>query len=77
VEETGDLDVQFSNEVFTIVYKDGKYGAIDFFGDELLPFIYESASFMEGRPEVMIGVENGQTYYIYVETNERFTPEQW
>lgn len=48
-----------------------------FFGDELLPFIYESASFMEGRPEVMIGVENGQTYYIYVETNERFTPEQW
>ncbi len=77
VEETGDLDVQFSNEVFSIVYKDGKYGAIDLFGDELLPFIYESASFMEGRPEIMIGVENGQTYYIYVETNERYTPEQW
>lgn len=77
VEETGDLDVQLSNEVFTLVFKNGKYGATDLVGDALVPFLYESASFMEGRPEVMIGVENGQTYYIYVETNERFTPEQW
>ncbi len=77
MEETGDLDVQFSNELFTVVYKDGKYGAIDLQGNDLVPFIYESASFMEGRSEVMIGIENGQTYYIYVETNERYTPQQW
>lgn len=67
----------YTNGYFQIVNKQGKWGATDFNGKELVPFIYESASFMTYRNEVMIGIENGIRYYIYVDNNERYTEEQW
>ncbi|MGV3631690.1 MAG: WG repeat-containing protein [Bacteroidota bacterium] len=63
--------------MYNIIVRNGKFGAADFEGKELVPCIYDFATFMEFRDEVMIGYQNGTKYYIYVENNERFTEEQW
>jgi hypothetical protein len=41
----------------------------------LIEPIYDNARELEY--DVMIGYEDGVKYYIYVETNERYTEEEW
>lgn len=76
--ETQNLEeLKLNGMLYTIVVKNGKFGAVDFQGNELVPCEYEFATFMENRDEVMIGYQNGVKYYIYVDNNERFTEDQW
>jgi proteasome assembly chaperone (PAC2) family protein len=62
---------------FDIIFINGKFGAQTKEGKITVEPIYEDAHFMEERMEIMIGYENGVKYYIYYDTNERFTEEQW
>lgn len=71
------LNESYSNGEFRLAYKDGKWGAIDYMGNTLIDFIYDNATFMQDRSEVMIGYENGVKYYIYVFTKERYTENEW
>ncbi len=77
LEKVNSTNGEFSNGYFKIVFRNGKWGALGLDGKELIPLIYESATFMDYRNEVMIGIENGVKYYIYVDNNERFTEDQW
>jgi hypothetical protein len=70
-------DLVLNGIEYNIVSKNGKFGAVDHFGNQLVPFEYDFATFMESRDEVMIGYQNGVKYYIYVVNNERFTEDQW
>ncbi|MCE3294541.1 MAG: hypothetical protein K0R65_255 [Crocinitomicaceae bacterium] len=77
-EKTVPMDeLVLNGNMFNIIVRNGKFGAADFEGKELVPCVYDFATFMEYRDEVMIGYQNGTKYYIYVENNERFTEEQW
>lgn len=62
---------------YDISINNGKYGAVDHQGKELIAPEYDFAEFFDGRDEVMIGYQNGVKYYIYVFTKERYTEEQW
>lgn len=62
---------------YDIKMVNGKFGAVDKNGTELIPCIYDMAEFFEGRDEVMIGYEKGVKYYIYVFTKERYTEQEW
>lgn len=66
-----------SGNEFIIFYANGQFGAKDFNDNILIQAEYDFAEFMEGRSEVMIGYQNGIKYYIYVESNDRYTEEQW
>lgn len=70
-------DAVISGNIYNIVIKDGKFGATDLLGNELIACEYDYANFMEYRDEVMIGYQDGVKYYIYVETKEKYTENQW
>lgn len=77
VGKTTNLDETYSNGEYILSFKNGKWGALDFEGNQLIDYIYDDASFMQDRSEIMIGYENGVKYYIYVFTKERYTEDQW
>lgn len=75
--KTTNLDETYSNGEYILSFKNGKWGALDFEGNQLIDYLYDDASFMQDRSEIMIGYENGVKYYIYVFTKERYTEDQW
>lgn len=75
--KTTNLDETYSNGEYILSFKNGKWGALDLEGNQLIDFIYDEASFMQDRSEIMIGYENGVKYYIYVFTKERYTENEW
>lgn len=77
-QQTNPKELLVEGYEFDILYENGKFGAKDKEGNVIVEPSYESANFMLGRSEVMIGYEDGVKYYIYVfNNNERYTEEEW
>lgn len=77
-QQTNPKELLVEGYEFDILYENGKFGAKDKEGNVIVEPNYESANFMLGRSEVMIGYEGGVKYYIYVfNNNERYTEEEW
>ncbi len=70
-------DLNLKGNLYRIVYQNGKFGAINSNEIQTVPCEYDFATFMQDRDDVMIGYQNGVKYYIYVDTNERYTEQQW
>lgn len=78
IEQMQDLsNASVEGTEYNISLRNGKFGACDREGKELIAAEYDFAEFMEGRDEVMIGYQKGVKYYIYVFTKERYTEQQW
>src|SRR5690606_30152606 len=63
---------EYTNEFYKIVYKAGKFGAVDSDNKQLIPFIYEEAYFKHYEDFIMVAKENNIWYEIDVTANSRF-----
>ncbi|MFN5416089.1 MAG: WG repeat-containing protein [Flavobacteriia bacterium] len=65
-------------DLYNIILENGKFGATDVMGDVKIPCEYDELSHLDGLgSDVLIGIQNGVKYYIYAESNQRFTEDQW
>ncbi len=69
--------ITFEGHSFDMVLLDGKFGAMSKEGVITVPPTYDEGFFMEERSDMFIGYENGIKYYVYCETNERYTEDEW
>ncbi len=69
--------ITFEGHSFDIVLLEGKFGAMNKEGVITVPPTYDEGSFMEERSDIFIGYKNGVKYFVYIETNERYTEEEW
>lgn len=70
-------EMTVKGELFDIYFSKGKFGAKDKEGNVLVEAIYDDADFFFARRDVMIGIQDGVFYYIYVDSNTRYTKEEW
>lgn len=65
------MNSEFTNEYYSIIYKDGKFGARDLDNKQLTPYIYDEAYFKSFQEYTMIAKEKDIWYEIDVQKNSR------
>jgi hypothetical protein len=71
------LNFVITGEYYTIFSENGRFGAMDSYGTELIPAEYDDASFHSSKENIMIAYKKGVIYYIDVFENKVYTEEEW